>query len=185
MTSHSSSTPSTINPNKGKDHDRGLPSPPTNIQSTTTERNTENFGNSGNGTTRVIEPSRTMTSARKHKTRGYLRRHELLSVPIQPLLKHLRGLIIRKIDFSVPPDAFSSNTELNLEVLRPLVQHVRDIETIGAVYCLLYLCRQFKENEEEDSGARDLWRTRADICEIVATRLLKWYEDNDLIKYVF
>jgi len=131
----------------------------------------------------VMEPSRPLNTARKGKT-GYLRRHELLCVPIQPLLKHLRGLIIRKIDFSVPPDAFTSNTELNLEVLRPMVQHVRDIETIGAVYCLLYLCRQFKENEEDDSGARDLWRTRADICEIVATRLLKWYEDNDLIKYV-
>lgn len=41
------------------------------------------------------------------------------------------------------------------------------------------------EKSEYDLGARELWKTRANVAELIATRLLKWYEQKDLINALF
>lgn len=117
--------------------------------------------------------------------RRLLSRAQLTHVPVTPIIKHLKSLIVRSIGFSVPAREIDSSGELNLEVLRPLIQHCRDLENSACVYSLLYLCRLFKEQAVEDSGAKELWRTRADVCEIVAVRLLKWFEDAQLLTVLF
>ncbi|KAI9026338.1 hypothetical protein DFJ74DRAFT_766679 [Hyaloraphidium curvatum] len=117
--------------------------------------------------------------------RRLLSRAQLFNVPVTPIIKHLKSLVVRKIDFAVVAKEIDGSSELNIEVLRPLIQHVRELENPSVVYCLLYLCRLFKEQAVEDSGAKELWRTRADICEIVATRILKWLSDQELLTVVF
>ncbi|KAJ3338190.1 hypothetical protein HDU93_009850 [Gonapodya sp. JEL0774] len=56
----------------------------------------------------------------------------------------------------------------------------------ATVYALLYLCRDFSERSSTDLGARDLWKTRAQVVQSIAGRLLKWISSpDDLIHVLF
>lgn len=41
------------------------------------------------------------------------------------------------------------------------------------------------EKSEYDLGARELWRTRANIAELIGARLLKWYTEKELVNALF
>ncbi|KAI1114394.1 nonselective cation channel [Nemania sp. NC0429] len=68
---------------------------------------------------------------------------------------------------------------LNVSVVRPLVDKLYGLDDISIVYCLLVNRSQFLHEQEHMSNRQNVFFTRAMLCEIVATRILRRFgEDN-------
>ncbi|KAI0400513.1 hypothetical protein F4802DRAFT_479444 [Xylaria palmicola] len=68
---------------------------------------------------------------------------------------------------------------LNVSVVRPLVDKLYELDDISIVYCLLVNRSQFLHEQEHMSNRQNVFYTRAMLCEIVATRILRRFgEDN-------
>ncbi|KAI1814086.1 nonselective cation channel [Poronia punctata] len=68
---------------------------------------------------------------------------------------------------------------LNVSVVRPLVDKLYELDDISIVYCLLVNRSQFLHEQEHMSNRQNVHYTRAMLCEIVATRILRRFgEDN-------
>ncbi|KAI1345217.1 nonselective cation channel [Xylariaceae sp. FL0016] len=68
---------------------------------------------------------------------------------------------------------------LNISVVRPLVDKLYELDDISMVYCLLVNRAQFLQEQEHMSNRQNVHYTRATLCEIVATRILRRSgEDN-------
>ncbi|KAH7034990.1 uncharacterized protein B0I36DRAFT_317374 [Microdochium trichocladiopsis] len=68
---------------------------------------------------------------------------------------------------------------LNLSVVRPLVDKLYELDDISIVYCLLVNRYQFLEEQEHLANRQNVNFTRATLCEVVATRILRRFgEDN-------
>ncbi|KAI0396095.1 hypothetical protein F5Y17DRAFT_465400 [Xylariaceae sp. FL0594] len=62
---------------------------------------------------------------------------------------------------------------LNVSVVRPLVDKLYELDDISIVYCLLVNRSQFLHEQEHMSNRQNVFFTRAMLCEIVATRILR------------
>ncbi|KAI1433029.1 hypothetical protein GGR50DRAFT_705925 [Xylaria sp. CBS 124048] len=68
---------------------------------------------------------------------------------------------------------------LNVLVVRPLVDKLYGLNDISIVYCLLVNRSQFLHEQEHMSNRQNVYYTRATLCEVVATRILRRFgEDN-------
>ncbi|KAI1501689.1 nonselective cation channel [Biscogniauxia marginata] len=68
---------------------------------------------------------------------------------------------------------------LNISVVRPLVDKLYEQDDISIVYCLLVNRAQFLHEQEHMSNRQNVYFTRATLCEVVATRILRRFgEDN-------
>ncbi|KAI0009788.1 nonselective cation channel [Xylariaceae sp. FL0662B] len=68
---------------------------------------------------------------------------------------------------------------LNISVIRPLVDKLYEQDDISIVYCLLVNRSQFLHEQEHMSNRQNVHYTRAMLCEVVATRILRRFgEDN-------
>ncbi|KAI1329575.1 nonselective cation channel [Xylariaceae sp. FL0255] len=68
---------------------------------------------------------------------------------------------------------------LNISVVRPLVDKLYELDDISIVYCLLVNRSQFLHEQEHMSNRQNVNYTRATLCEVVATRILRRFgEDN-------
>ncbi|KAI1177535.1 hypothetical protein F4777DRAFT_541293 [Nemania sp. FL0916] len=68
---------------------------------------------------------------------------------------------------------------LNVSVVRPLVDKLYEMDDISIVYCLLVNRSQFLHEQDHMSNRQNVFYTRAMLCEIVATRILRRFgEDN-------
>lgn len=68
---------------------------------------------------------------------------------------------------------------LNLSVVRPLVDKLYELDDVSIVYCLLVNRHQFLEEQEHLANRQNVNFTRATLCEVVATRILRRFgEDN-------
>ncbi|KAH9909168.1 nonselective cation channel [Xylariomycetidae sp. FL2044] len=68
---------------------------------------------------------------------------------------------------------------LNISVVRPLVDKLYQMDDISIVYCLLVNRCQFLQEQEHMSNRQNVHFTRATLCEVVATRILRRFgEDN-------
>ncbi|KAI0596980.1 nonselective cation channel [Biscogniauxia sp. FL1348] len=68
---------------------------------------------------------------------------------------------------------------LNISVVRPLVDKLYEQDDISIVYCLLVNRAQFLHEQEHMSNRQNVHFTRATLCEVVATRILRRFgEDN-------
>ncbi|KAI2636203.1 nonselective cation channel [Xylaria nigripes] len=68
---------------------------------------------------------------------------------------------------------------LNVLVVRPLVDKLYGLNDISIVYCLLVNRSQFLHEQEHMSHRQNVHYTRAMLCEVVATRILRRFgEDN-------
>ncbi|KAI1840654.1 hypothetical protein JX265_008909 [Neoarthrinium moseri] len=69
---------------------------------------------------------------------------------------------------------------LNISVVRPLVDKLYEMDDISIVYCLLVNRAQFLHEQAHLSNRQNVNYTRATLCEVVATRILRRFgEDND------
>ncbi|KAK6206556.1 hypothetical protein LQW54_007626 [Pestalotiopsis sp. IQ-011] len=69
---------------------------------------------------------------------------------------------------------------LNISVVRPLVDKLYELDDVSIVYCLLVNRAQFLYEQSHMSNRQNVNYTRAMLCEVVATRILRRFgEDND------
>lgn len=69
---------------------------------------------------------------------------------------------------------------INLSVIRPLVDKLYEMDDISIVYCLLVNRAQFLHEQSHLNNRQNVNFTRATLCELVATRILRRFnEDNE------
>ncbi|RYC57732.1 hypothetical protein CHU98_g8484 [Xylaria longipes] len=68
---------------------------------------------------------------------------------------------------------------LNVSVVRPLVDKLYELDDISIVYCLLVNRSQFLHEQEHMSNRQNVYYTRAMLCEVVATRILRRFGDDN------
>ncbi|KAI0125915.1 nonselective cation channel [Xylariales sp. AK1849] len=69
---------------------------------------------------------------------------------------------------------------LNIAVIRPLVDKLYEQDDVSIVYCLLVNRAQFIHEQEHLNNRQNVNFTRATLCEVVATRILRRFaEDNE------
>ncbi|KAF9978227.1 hypothetical protein BGZ73_003231 [Actinomortierella ambigua] len=101
---------------------------------------------------------------------------------VTALIKETRFCIINALDTSLTKDELGS-LEIYLALLLPVVRTYREERhEYAAVYCFLLNRWQFLKEAEQDLANARLNETRADACEIVATKLLKAFSMRQLIE---
>lgn len=90
---------------------------------------------------------------------------------------------IRRDIISVVEDYLSieqlRDVRINISVVRPLVDMLYDSD-VSIVYCLLVNRAQFLHEQSHLNNRHNVNFSRATLCELVATRILRRYsEDND------
>lgn len=69
---------------------------------------------------------------------------------------------------------------INLSVIRPLVDKLYEMDDISIVYCLLVNRAHFLHEQSHLNNRQNVNFTRATLCELVATRILRRFnEDNE------
>ncbi|KAI0382062.1 nonselective cation channel [Hypomontagnella monticulosa] len=68
---------------------------------------------------------------------------------------------------------------LNISVVRPLVDKLYEQNDISIVYCLLVNRSQFLHEQEHMTNRQNVHYTRATLCELVATRILRRFGDDN------
>lgn len=68
---------------------------------------------------------------------------------------------------------------LNISVVRPLVDKLYEQNDISIVYCLLVNRSQFLHEQEHMTNRQNVYYTRATLCELVATRILRRFGDDN------
>ena len=67
---------------------------------------------------------------------------------------------------------------MNAAVVRPLVDHLYDPEDVSIVYCLLVNRVQFLREQSYQAHHQTVNITRANLCELVASRVLRRYDED-------
>ncbi|KUI62748.1 Calcium channel YVC1, partial [Cytospora mali] len=90
---------------------------------------------------------------------------------------------IRRDVISIVEDYMSleqlRDVRINVSVIRPLVDKLYELNDISIVYCLLVNRAQFLREQSHLNNRQNVNHTRATLCELVATRILRRFnEDN-------
>ncbi|KAI1482771.1 hypothetical protein F4774DRAFT_428215 [Daldinia eschscholtzii] len=72
-----------------------------------------------------------------------------------------------------------TDLRLNISVVRPLVDKLYEQNDISIVYCLLVNRSQFLHEQEHMTNRQNVHFTRATLCELVATRILRRFGDDN------
>ncbi|SPN97035.1 related to YVC1 Vacuolar cation channel [Cephalotrichum gorgonifer] len=71
------------------------------------------------------------------------------------------------------------DVRINITVIRPLVDKLYELDDISIVYCLLVNRAQFLYEQSHRSSTQNVHFSRATLCELIATRILRRFsEDN-------
>ncbi|KAL7927586.1 APH domain-containing protein [Trichoderma austrokoningii] len=72
------------------------------------------------------------------------------------------------------------DVKINVTVIRPLVDKFYELGDVSIVYCLLVNRAQFLDEESRSSNRQNVNWTRATLCELIATRILRRFgEEHD------
>ncbi|OZJ03209.1 hypothetical protein BZG36_04532 [Bifiguratus adelaidae] len=121
------------------------------------------------------------------RTRGDLVRsrpvygnRDLSKIPIAKMVHRIRQQVE---DAFESPLSWSSlvSPEIDITLIRPLVVEWREEHNLASVYTWLLVRCHFLKESSSDIGNAKLFETRANVCEIVATRLLKSFPMRSLI----
>lgn len=72
---------------------------------------------------------------------------------------------------------------MNVAVVRPLVDHLYDPDDVSIVYCLLVNRVQFLREQSFQAHHQTVNLTRATLCELVASRVLRRYDEDHEGRY--
>ena len=72
---------------------------------------------------------------------------------------------------------------MNVSVVRPLVDHLYDPDDVSIVYCLLVNRVQFLREQSFQSHHQTVNLTRATLCELIAGRILRRYDEDHEGRY--
>ncbi|KAH6608116.1 hypothetical protein Trco_004429 [Trichoderma cornu-damae] len=92
-------------------------------------------------------------------------------------MHRVRALIVASIEDPYTPEQLTS-PRLNTLVVRPLVDRLHDPDDMSIVYCLLANRVQFLK-EQTAAQHQSVSRARAALCEIVATKILRKFHDDN------
>ncbi|UNI14619.1 hypothetical protein JDV02_001229 [Purpureocillium takamizusanense] len=70
------------------------------------------------------------------------------------------------------------DVRINVTVVRPLVDQFYELEDISIIYCLLVNRAQFLVEEAHSSNRQNVNWTRATLCELIATRILRRFGED-------
>ncbi|KFA46629.1 hypothetical protein S40293_08207 [Stachybotrys chartarum IBT 40293] len=68
--------------------------------------------------------------------------------------------------------------KINLTVVRPLVDKFYELDDVSIIYCLLVNRAQFLEEQSNYTNPQNVNYTRAALCEVIATRILRRFGEN-------
>ncbi|KAI9666242.1 MAG: hypothetical protein M1821_004177 [Bathelium mastoideum] len=98
-------------------------------------------------------------------------------LPVYLTIQRIRRLVIASIDDPYSADQLRA-PRMVAAVVRPLVDHLYDPEDVSIVYCLLVNRVQFLREQTYQAHHQTVNLTRALLCEIVASRVLRRFDDN-------
>jgi hypothetical protein len=99
-------------------------------------------------------------------------------LPVYKNIHRIRRLILASIDDPYTVEQLMS-PRINVSIVRPLTDRLFDRDDISIVYCLLVNRQRFLNDQEFQLHHQTVNITRATLCELVATRILrKFNEDN-------
>ena len=101
------------------------------------------------------------------------------ALPVYTNIHRIRRDIISVVEDYLSLDQLR-DVRLNVSVIRPLVDKLYEQDDISIVYCLLVNRAQFLSEQSHLSNRQNVNFTRAMLCELIATRILRRFnEDNE------
>jgi hypothetical protein len=99
-------------------------------------------------------------------------------LPVYKNIHRIRRLMLASIDDPYSLEQLMS-PRINVAIVRPLTDRLFDADDISIVYCLLVNRQRFLKDQDSQIHHQTVNITRATLCELVATRILrKFNEDN-------
>ncbi|KAH8893769.1 hypothetical protein GQ53DRAFT_840109 [Thozetella sp. PMI_491] len=100
-------------------------------------------------------------------------------LPVYTNIHRIRRDIVAVVEDYLSLDQLR-DVRINVSVVRPLVDKLYDLDDISIVYCLLVNRAQFLEEQANLRNRQNVYFTRAALCELIATRILRRFnEDNE------
>ncbi|MCJ1246773.1 hypothetical protein MMC30_003982 [Trapelia coarctata] len=99
-------------------------------------------------------------------------------LPVYNTIHQIRQEIIKSVDDPYSLEQLRS-PRINVEVVRPLVDRLHDMQDISVVYCLLVNRVQFLREQTYWAHQSSVNITRAVLCEIVANRVLRRFDEDN------
>ncbi|KAL2020655.1 hypothetical protein VTK56DRAFT_8051 [Thermocarpiscus australiensis] len=100
-------------------------------------------------------------------------------LPVYTNIHRIRRALISVVEDYLSLDQLR-DVRLNVSVIRPLVDKLYEQDDISIVYCLLVNRAQFLSEQSHLSNRQNVNYTRAMLCELIATRILRRFnEDNE------
>ncbi|KAI1466620.1 uncharacterized protein F4812DRAFT_432225 [Daldinia caldariorum] len=99
-------------------------------------------------------------------------------LPVYTNIHRIRRDVISIVEDFLTPEQLS-DIRLNISVIRPLVDKLYEQNDISIVYCLLVNRAQFLHEQEHMTNRQNVYFTRATLCELVATRILRRFGDDN------
>ncbi|KAJ8692702.1 hypothetical protein PTI98_009991 [Pleurotus ostreatus] len=103
----------------------------------------------------------------------------LSSVKVFPLIPHLKRDVTRTIDSTLSWEQLTAS-DINFSIVRPLVQKYARLENLSVVYACLVVRSYFLGASEDDLAYSSVMLTRANLCEIMAMKLLNGFAGNHI-----
>ncbi|KAK4187967.1 putative calcium channel [Podospora australis] len=102
-----------------------------------------------------------------------------LQLPVYTNIHRIRRDIISVVEDYLSLEQLR-DVRINISVIRPLVDKLYEQDDISIVYCLLVNRAQFLNEQKHLSNRQNVNWTRAMLCELIATRILRRFnEDNE------
>jgi hypothetical protein len=101
----------------------------------------------------------------------------IADLPVYTNIHRIRRDIVSVVEDYISPEQLR-DVRLNLAVVRPLVDKLYDLDDISIVYCLLVNRSQFLLEESAHTNRHNVHHTRATLCELIATRILRRFADR-------
>jgi len=98
--------------------------------------------------------------------------------PIYDNIHRIRHEIINSVDDPYSLDQLKA-PRMNISVVRPLVDQFYDTQDLSIVYCLLVNRTQFIREQSYATHHQTVNLTRAHVCEIVAEKILRRYNEHN------
>lgn len=102
------------------------------------------------------------------------------STPIYSVVLDIYDLVVSRVDISLKYDQLKS-PQIYSFLVKPIVGDLRQDLNPGTLYALMANMHQFAKESTTNAAMSGVMATRSTICEIVAIRLLKDYDDDDLM----
>jgi hypothetical protein len=99
-------------------------------------------------------------------------------LPVYTNIHRIRRDIVSVVEDYISPEQLR-DVRLNLAVVRPLVDKLYELDDISIVYCLLVNRSQFLLEEATHTNRHNVHYTRATLCELIATRILRRFAERD------